>query len=58
MQINFITVYLNSKLKKDIFINQYFIFKKYFVTYLYKAKYCGYLPERIIKLINSLYGLK
>ncbi|RYP44694.1 hypothetical protein DL769_011501 [Monosporascus sp. CRB-8-3] len=58
LQIDFIAAYLNGKLKEDIYMKQFPMLKEYFDTYPKDRETHGFSPERVIKLMNPLYGLK
>ncbi|RYP37869.1 hypothetical protein DL768_010826 [Monosporascus sp. mg162] len=56
--IDFIAAYLNGKLKEDIYMKQFPMLKEYFDTYPEDKEAYRFSPEKVIKLINPLYGLK
>ncbi|RYP46575.1 hypothetical protein DL769_011380 [Monosporascus sp. CRB-8-3] len=57
-QIDFIAAYLNGNLEEQIFMKRFPMLQEYFDTYPDERQRFDFAPEKIIRLMNPLYGLK
>jgi hypothetical protein len=58
LQVDFVSAFLNGDLREKIYMKQFLGLPRFFEEFTKLAKEKGYSEEKIIQVLNPLYGLK